>query len=428
MTRRLALTPQRRQQLWYVPMLGTAMALMLVRLLLMARLLDVPSFAAFSAGILVSSTFGMLVCLGLQPMLLRDLSIQVVKRRVRPGIVLMAQCVVVALACLLLSLAAAAAGITAAELSPPLFAMAMLHGFAQQVFLVATVESRSRGMPVRFALQNLVRSLLVLGAGAAVAQWSGSALWTLAVETAVTLVLAQATLRRVFGTAQLSQRVAYRLALRRLPRVNWSSAMALMSVTIVSFCLINADRWLAAQALSSADFAQYGFAWIVLMVAQSAQAVINAAVFPMLARRFGLQGRQAAFALAAGASGATLAFGTVVAVPLWLLIGSSVARWYPEYARAADLLPVLLLVAVLRMSDFWTSYLVVVGLESRLLKLTLAAGALTTVAWSIVIRPWRGPPVELAEIAALAAALALATSLTAALTSWQAASAQGSKT
>lgn len=427
MIRRLALTPQRQQQLWYVPMLGTAMALMLVRLLLMARLLDLPSFAAFSAGVLVSSTFGMLVCLGLQPMLLRDLSIQVVRRRVRPGIVLLAQCIMVALACLLLCLVAAAAGATAAELPPGLFAVALLHGFAQQVFLVATVESRSRGMPVRYALQNLVRSLSVLVAGAVVAQWSGSALWTLAVETAVTLVLAQATLQRVFSTAQLPARVAYRLALRRLAHVNWSSAMALMSVTIVSFCLLNADRWLAAEALSSADFAQYGFAWIVLMVAQSAQAVINAAVFPMLARRFGLHGRQAAFTLAARASGATLAFGTVVAVPLWLLIGLSVRHWYPEYAAAADLLPVLLAVAVLRMSDFWTSYLVVVGLESRLLKLTLAVGALTTVAWGMVVRPWGGSPIALAEVAALAAALTLATSLTAALTSWQAASAPGSE-
>jgi O-antigen/teichoic acid export membrane protein len=418
---RLALTRQRRQQLWYVPVLGVAMVLMLARLLFVARLLDVTGFGVFSAGLLVSSTFGMFACFGLQPMLLRDLSIQVVRRHVRPGIVLMAQCIVVALACLLLCVAAAAAGVTATELSSPMFMAAVLHGFAQQVFLVATIESRSRGMPVRYALQNLVRSLSVVGAGAIAAFGSNSALWTLVTEAVVTLVLAQATMHRVFGTSRIRPCVAYGLALRRLPAVNWSSAVALMNVTIVSFVLINADRWLAAEALASADFAQYGFAWIVLMVAQSGQAVINAAVFPMLARRFGLHGRRAAFALAAGTSAATLAFATVAAVPLWLLLDASVRRWYPQYSAAAELLPVMLVIAALRVSDFWTSFLVVVGLETRLLGRTLAAGAITTVAWCIAVRPWLDSPVGLTDIAGLALALALVTTLTAAATSWRAA-------
>ena len=57
---RAFLSPRRLRQLWYAPVLTLAMGLLLMRNLVMARLLDVPGFAEFSAGLLVSSTFCML--------------------------------------------------------------------------------------------------------------------------------------------------------------------------------------------------------------------------------------------------------------------------------------------------------------------------------------------------------------------------------
>jgi O-antigen/teichoic acid export membrane protein len=417
-------TPHRLRQLWYLPLLALAMGLMLLRLLLMARLLDVPGFAAFSAGVLVSTTFGMLACLGLQPMLLRDLSIQIVKRRQRPGLVLLAQCVLVASACAVAGLIAALTGLAAAGLPSSLFAVAVLHGFTQQVFLVATIESRSRGLPVRFAWQNLIRSLAVLGVGGSVAMLTGAAFWVLTVEALVTLALAQWTLQRIFRAARLPATLVYRLALRRLPRLNWRSAGALMSVTIVSFMLINADRWLAAEVLSVNQFAQYGFVWMVLMVAQSVQAVINAVVFPMLARRFGANGRRAAFDLSARASCAALVSGALAAVPLALALDAVVARWFAEYRSAMQLLPWLLAVAVLRVADFWTSYLMVVGLEARLLRLMLFSGLASVIAWLAFVRPWSGSALELADVAALALLLAATSFAAAALASWRVAARQ----
>lgn len=417
----IALTRSRLRQLWYMPLLAFAMGLMLLRMLLMARLLDVPSFAAFSAGVLVSTTFGMLACLGLQPMLLRDLSIQIVKRRERPGLVLLAQCVLVATGCALAGLIAAMAGLAAAGLPSSLFAIAVLHGFAQQVFLVATIESRSRGMPVRFAWQNLVRSLAVLSLGGLAATISGAAFWILTVEATVTLALTQWTLQRIFRSACLPASLVYRLAVRRLPRLNWRSAGALLSVTIISFVLINADRWVAAELLSVAQFAQYGFAWVVLMVAQSAQAVINAVVFPMLARRFGAHGRRAAFSLSARASCAALVSGAIAAVPFGLGLDAAVTRWFAEYRAAMQLLPLLLAVAVLRVADFWTSYLMVIGLEARLLRQTLLSGALSIIAWLAFVQPWGDATVELRDVAVLALALTATSFAAAALASWRAA-------
>jgi len=54
---RLKLSPDRRRKLWYIPILVVAMALMMLRLLVAARLLSIEEFGYFSIGILVSSTF-----------------------------------------------------------------------------------------------------------------------------------------------------------------------------------------------------------------------------------------------------------------------------------------------------------------------------------------------------------------------------------
>jgi O-antigen/teichoic acid export membrane protein len=403
-----------------MPLLAFAMGLMLARMLVMAQVLDVPNFAAFSAGVLVSSTFGMLACLGLQPMLLRDLSIQIVKQRERPGLVLLAQCVVVAIGCAIAGLVLAVTGCTAASLPGSLFGVAVIHGLAQQIFLVATVESRCRGMPVRFARQNLVRALAVLGLGATTAEATGSALWALVVEAIVSLALAQWTLHQVFEAAQLRAWIAYRLAVRRLARVQWRSAIALMATTVVSFGLINADRWVAAEVLSVDQFAQYGFAWMVLMVAQSVQVVINAAVFPMLARRFAAQGRRAAFLLSARASCAAFVCTSIAAVPLWMALDFAVTNWFSDYMTSIQLFPLLIATSVFRVSDFWSSFMMVVGLEATLVRVTLLAGSLGVILWVTIVQPWTGAPFDLLDIAGLAIALAAVTYLATALASWRA--------
>ena len=97
--RGFAWSPRRARQLWYAPVLTLAMGLMFVRSLVMARLLDVEAFGQYSAGILVSATFCMLGCLGLQSMLQREWPVHLVRGRERSGPVRAAQCHLVATAC-----------------------------------------------------------------------------------------------------------------------------------------------------------------------------------------------------------------------------------------------------------------------------------------------------------------------------------------
>lgn len=287
----IGLTSHRLRQLWYAPVLALALGLMMARLLVMARILDLSAYATYSAGLLVSSSFLMLSCLGLQSLLQRELPMLVVRRREFAGGVLLMQCGLVATVCAAAGAAAVSlSGMSLAGLSPLLLVIALIHGLSLQLFLVATVESRSRGQPLRFANQNLFRALVLMAAGTAVAASGLGAAAVLITEAVSSLSLAVWIFRKYFYTIPLRLTVAIALAWRRFPLIPWRSALALLAVASFSFFVTNADRWLAAQQLPVSAFAQYSFAWTVLMVAQSAQGVINASLFPLLARCFAMRG------------------------------------------------------------------------------------------------------------------------------------------
>lgn len=420
MTLRLpAMTPARLRQLWYVPLLALGMGLMLVRLLLMARLLDVASFGQYSAGLLVSGSFGMLACLGLQSLLQRELPVAIVRRRERAGAVLLLQCVAVGAGCsLALLLATAVLQPTVAGLAPAGLALGLVHGLAMQLFLLATVESRSRGEPLRFARDNLVRALAVLALGSAAAWLWGRAAPVLVAEALVSAALAVTFGRRQLQAARSRPVALWRAAWRRLGRLPWRSALALLSVATLAFIGGNADRWLAAEWLATEAFASYAFAWTVLLVAQSLQVVINASVFPMLARRWAQSGASAARSAGARMSLALLVAGSVVALPAWLAVDAAIARWFAPYEAARAVLPLLMAVAVLRVSDFWSSILIVTGREARLLRVNLLGLVLGALAWGLGLAATGAEPASAVSIAWLAVALAAFAYTTVAWTAW----------
>lgn len=387
--------------MWYVPVLGLAMGLMMTRPLLMAKLLDVQGFAYYSAGLLLSSTFCMLGCLGLQSLLQRDMPGQLLRRRELAAVILLMQCLIVALACAVMGFVLSALGLELVGINRSMLATSVLHGLSQQVFLLATVESRSRGQSLRFSRQNLLRAALVLASGVLAAILLESAMAVLQVEALVSLLLSWRTLAGIWQKAPVRFSAICYLAVSGFGRIPWHSALALLAVMVIGFTLLNIDRWLAASLLSSFAFAQYAFAWVVLMVAQSAQAIINASVFPLLARHFALHGKRASFKIAARASVMLLLVSAVMAWPAGWLLDVVVLSWYPNYVDAASLFHLFIVVAVLRVSDFWSSYLVIVGHEKRLLAVNLLVITLISAFWLLQVQPWLPSSLHLDDLARL---------------------------
>lgn len=413
------MTPRRVRQLWYAPVLGLSTALMMGRLLVLARLLDVANFAHLSVALLVSSTFLMLGSLGLQFLLQRDMPVMLVHGRERAARILLAQSVLATYAAAVLALVVILAAPVQFGAPTRVALLGLLHGLAQQLFLLSCVESRSRGEPLRYAVQMLVRSVILIGVGLGVAAATRSADEVVAAEALVSLALAHEFLWKTVAGARPDMRGILELGVRRLFRIEWPAAFALLLVSLLGFFLMNVDRWAAASRLDLRAFGNYSFAGIVLTIGVSAQALLNASVYPMLARLHAREGQAACFSVAARLSLVLLAGSLVLAVPAHFLGVQALRIWYPKYDLAPSLLPIFLLVAAFRVSDFWSSYMMITGHHNRLLKTNLLAGVAGGAVWLLFSPPWRATG-QVQPWALLAAALTVTGYVAVAWTSWAA--------
>lgn len=410
------MTPRRARQLWYAPVLALATALMMLRLFALARLLDIPNFAQLSAAFLVSTTFTMLGCLGLQSLLQRDMPIMFVRGRERAARVLLAQSVVVAYASAAVTLLAALFAPFDFGSPANLALLGVVHGLSQQLFVVASVESRSRGEPLRFAVQSLVRSLVIVAAGLVAARATRSASIVVVAEALVSLAIAHGLLWQTLGRATAA---VLRVALARIGRLDWRAAWILLLVSLLSFALTYADRWGAASMLDAHAFANYAFAGTVLAIGLSAQGLVNASAYPMLARLYAREGQQACFVLCSKLSLIALLGGLTLAIPAWFALDYAVRRWYPAYDIARALLGPFLLVAAFRVSDFWSSYMMIAGFQDRLLRTNLVAGGACALLWAGIARPWDAASRTPGVFVLLAVLLAIVGYAAVVLASWR---------
>ncbi|HTH78309.1 MAG TPA: hypothetical protein VL593_04960 [Ramlibacter sp.] len=407
------------RQLWYAPVLALATALMMLRLFALARLLDIPNFAQLSAALLVSTTFTMLGCLGLQSLLQRDMPIMFVRGRERAARVLLGQSVIVAYASAVVAMLAAL--VVPFNFGSPanLVALGIVHGLSQQLFVVASVESRSRGEPLRFAVQSLVRSLVIVAAGLATARLIRSAPAVVVAEALVSLAIAHGLLWETMGRAMSGVAATIRIAFDRMRRIDWRAAWVLLLVSLLAFALTYADRWGAASVLGSHDFANYSFAGTILAIGLSAQSLVNASVYPMLARLYAREGRRACFSLCSKLSLIALVGGLVLALPAYFVLEFAMQRWYPAYDIALSLVAPFLVVAALRVSDFWSSYMMITGLQDRLLKTNMLAGGAAALLWIAIAQPWNAAGRTPARFALLAVLLGVIGYAAVVLASWR---------
>jgi O-antigen/teichoic acid export membrane protein len=387
----------------------------------MARILGVQAFGQFSEALLVSSTFCMLACLGLQPMLQRDMPIMFVRRRVRVAVVAATQCIVIAAGCFLVSsVLTLVAGASILGIQRATIMSGLLHGLSQQVFLIATIESRSRGQPIRYAGQNLIRGFLIFSGGILAALTWRSALGVILVEAGVSLAMTSGILFGMFRSVHLSAAVAYQLSIMRVSRVRWGSAGALLIVTTIGFVLLNVDRWIAAKTLSQVQFSNYAFAWTLLTIAQAIQIVLNASVFPFLARTYASAGLASTYRLCLKLSCVLLICGAIALTPAIVLSRYGVVRWFPAYRDSLSLVALFLLVGAVRTADFWSSFMMIVGRERQLIVLNVVAVTVSFIVWTGYLNFWSEGRTGLWEIGMLAAILSVCNYLLTAGAAWRA--------
>lgn len=372
------------------------MTFMFLRTLLAARLLDVPEFGLFGVGILVSNSFCMLGCFGFYLLLQRDLPMLIVKgRRVR-GALILHQTLVLAVVGFVSFLPLSLIGLF--SFSPAFIAMSLLNGLAQQVFLVVTLQTRSEGRSMRFAIDNLLRAIAVLVVVALTGWITRTAFSMLLMESLVTMLLATWVYTATHSNGMIGRKVLWVGATKALFRVRWGMPLTLMATGVIGFAMLNGDRWVAASLLGRDEFALYAFAGIVLVAALSLQSVINVSVFPTLAKTYALHGNITASRNAIRYSVVTLAGAILLSVPTFYFINYATERFFSEYASIRQFLFLFLVTSSLHISNFLSSYLIISKQERILLGINICSLGSSVAVWLIFIR------FEMTEVSAVSIA------------------------
>lgn len=357
----------------YTPLLGFAAAVSFGKLIVYAALVDVAQFGVLGKMLFVSSVFGMGASLGLQSVASRDLPALIAKGRERRGMRLLVHTIAVAMWVGVLCLLAVAAGASLFDLTAEELTLGVIHGWVQLAFLTVAFESRSRLHMMRYSRDMAMRNSVIAGAGV-VAVWIGlGARGVVLAEVAGTVVFLFLVGRSALARARVRWAWLARALTLQRARLPWRAALLMCAGTIVMFASFNLDRWIAAEVLSKIDFGVYAFGWLVLLAAQSLQALLNSGLLPLLARRRAESLESTAYRLTSLISMTLLAAGLIVAAPaawtlVWFVDGSM-----PRYTAAGTLWVPLLLAAVFRVADFWSSLLLVVEREGQLLTVQTAA-------------------------------------------------------
>ena len=352
----------------YTPILGFAALLGLIRLGVYAHLLNVDEFGLLSKLLLISSFFCVGGSFGFQLLAARDVPAMFAVGRYRKGVIILGKAGIVTSATALALCLIPLLGVSLLGLSAMAFMFSVLHGWGQQIFMFVVIDSRSRLEMMRYSNQILVRTVSSFSGVVIVAVIGGGAISIVVVELVITVLLTTRMINHLLHTTLLSVPVFVRLSKKGFNKEEWHVATVLFAGAILSFLSISADRWLAADRLSGEEFGLYSFAWISLVAALSIQALLNAGLFPLIARRQAVGSNAKAFRITAIVSGGLLIVGLITAFTANALATWAIPRWYPQYINALPLLPPLLLAAAFRVSDFWSSYLIVIHWHNILLK------------------------------------------------------------
>lgn len=345
----------------YTPILGIAALIGLLRIGIYAHLLNVGEFGLLSKLLLISSFFCVAGSLGFQLLAQRDVPAVYAIGRYRKGIIILGRAGIVTSAVAIITCLIPMFGLSPLSVPAFPFLLAIIHGWSQQLFMLIVIDSRSRLEMIRYSWQILARTILSSGAAIIVALMGGGALSIVAAEMLTTFLMTARMLDHLLHATRLSISTFAALSKNSFNKKEWHVSAVLLGGGILSFLTISADRWLAADRLSSEEFGLYSFAWIPMLMALSVQALLNAGFFPLLARRRVVKSDANVLHLTAIASGGLLLFSLFIAFVSNIIAAWAIPKWYPQYANTLFLFPPLLLAAAFRVSDFWSSYLIIMN-------------------------------------------------------------------
>jgi len=392
----------------YIPTLGFSAFFSLARIVAYAHVLGVEAFGLLARLLLVSSLFGVVGSLGFQLLAQRELPALFSSGRYRVGLISLCKAMIVTTFVASLMSAYSLLNFSIAGVSGLLLCCAIAHGWSQQIFMLVLINTRSRLEMTRYAKQSLFKTVAAFLSAMAVVMFGAGVIGIVIAEITVTLIFGLTLISKI--TKSISKPLLWKASIGGFTRSEIRAASQMFAGTFLAFLSTNIDRWLAAEHLTDSDLGHYSFAWISLTAALSIQSLLNAGIFPLISKKRKEGYNETAFKITAYYSLATLFVGIITATALVLLSKWFLTNKYPHYAPALPLITPLLLASVFRLSDFWSSYLIVVHRHYFLFKSQFFLIFIALIYYLTVITSDQVSPLCFAWMAAILASASYGTS------------------
>lgn len=343
----------------YVPILGLSLVFVFLRTIAQASILSVAEFASYSVAILISSTFCMFGALGLHQYNQRNFPVFYLKGNVRKiGIDLARSIVVVAfIFFIFVTIIMVSMLVMEKKDNLNLLLVGVFHGALQQIFLLLTVVSRSQLKMRQHSNEYLFRSFLIFIIGIIFSIIYGSAELAIISEGLVTLVVSVIIGYRFYWNYDMSTRLAFLVVIKRISKFDWRQCLLLLNLSIVTFVLLNIDRWISVLIFNQELIAIYSFSIIFLYGCQSLQAVLNASIYPTILRLSNIENRKDVFKYVLVLVFVLLLVCGVLYFPYNWVVFFVVPKYFSQYMSFLDVSNLIYCVGVVRLADFFTAFL-----------------------------------------------------------------------
>jgi hypothetical protein len=369
----------------YAPVLTASMVLLLARNFSLAGLLSPQNFAAINASYLISASFCMLACFGLQALMQREVPLNISKGRECANLILLTQGI-------LLTLFSATALVIASLflnlnslLSMQNIIFGLIHGAAQQVFLITSIDSRSRGNLVQFSCISLARAAAIFSIAYLLASLAYSPTMIIFLEAIITLLVSLQQTQKIFSAANFRLTLILKISVIRLAKLPWKAATLLLIFSLVTFFILNTDRWIAIYNLNVLDFAAYSFILILFSIAASFQYILSVFFYPYVIKKSLISSPARIRKICTAMSLTFFVSGALFSIPIYYFLKFSIENFYPQYNGISHVVYIALMSCVLRISDFWSTYCLALGQEKKLIQFNLIFYACFLFFWYLLV-------------------------------------------
>lgn len=334
----------------YIPILGLASLLSMLRSIIFAKVLNIQDFGLISSIFLVSSTVAIISSLGSNIYAQKILPVMYHNHNTEDAFIMNLDVSIITIitSCFLIfsyPLINIFTGISFYA-----YILSIVHSLSLQLFLIFQTSKRSKLQLINYSISLLGRSfcsmlfawgVIKLGGGiyqAIVAEIICNTFFVLLVYLDEKVLVRQ----NIFDWSRVVQVL--------------KKSTPLLFASLLMYITSNVDRWFGVSFLSKIGYGELSFLMIFITAALSVQALLNAGLFPQLSRLHSESSLEA-LKFTRKFSLALLAISLLLSFTIFVPIKYMVLKFFPHYGHLVHLIPVILIAACFKVSDFWGSLL-----------------------------------------------------------------------